>query len=401
MPFLLLPILTRYLDPSEYGIVAMFLFVVVLIEPFVALGLNGALSVKYFDRSVDLGAFLGTGFGVVIIAAVVALAVLLGAGPLVVDVTQVPLSWILIAVLVVVARTVVSAGLELLRVQERAAAYGLILNAQSLALVALAIIMVVTLSLGWPGRVAAEVIAWSVFAVAALVFLVRSGSLRVTFEARHARDLLLFGLPLIPHTLGAVVMVQAERGIITNVVGLDATGQYTVAYQLGAVVQLAAAAFNSAYAPWLFRNLSDPDGLPRRDLVRLTYGIGAGLIVLAVLVAVAMPTLAGVLLGAEYAAAGAFIGWLAVGFLFSGLYYLVTNYIFFAQRTAWLALITISVAIGHVVLTYVLVVAQGAIGAAQAMAVSYGVSFVLTWIVSAMVFPMPWLSALRSSRGES
>jgi O-antigen/teichoic acid export membrane protein len=401
VPFLLLPILTRYLTPAEYGIVTMFLLVVVMIEPFVSLALNGAISVKYFNPSVDLPRFLSTGLGVVSIAAALALVAVIAAGPAIASATLVPVPWLFIAVVVVVARTVVNAGLELLRVQEHAGAYGLVLNIQSIALAALAIVLVVTLGLGWPGRAAAEAIAWITLAVVCAVILVRSGYVRRAFDRADARELLAFGVPLIPHTLGAVVMIQAERAIITNVAGVDQTGIYTVGYQLGGVIQLAAAAFNSAYAPWLFRNLSEPDGLSKGQLVRLTYIAAAALCALAVAVAVGMPSIAGLLLGREFAHATAFLTWLAVGFLFSGLYYLVTNYIFFAQQTRWLALVTISVAIAHIGLTFVLVTAQGAIGAAQAMAISFGASFLLTWIISARVFPMPWLSALRSEAPRS
>jgi O-antigen/teichoic acid export membrane protein len=398
LPFLLLPVLTRYLTPAEYGIVTMFLLVIVLIEPFVLLGLNGAITVKFFDRSVDLPAFIGTGFGVVGVAAAVAFLLVLIAGPAIEAATLVPVPWLLVAVLVVVARTVVNAGLELLRVQERAGAYGLVLNVQSIALAALAVFLVVAVGLGWPGRAAAEVIAWVGLALLSAFLLLRSGSVRRAFDRRYARDLLVFGVPLIPHTLGAVVMVQAERAIITNSVGVDQTGLYTVGYQLGAVIQLAAMAFNSAYAPWLYRHLANPGGLSRRQLVRLSYGAGLSLVVLAMTVALAVPAFGGILLGPEFEGATAYMGWLSVGFLFSGLYFLVTNYIFFAKKTGWLAAVTIATAIGHVGLVSILVPMQGALGAAEAMAVSFAVRFGLTWWVSARVYPMPWRTALVAER---
>ena len=56
---------------------------------------------------------------------------------------------------------------------------------------------------------------------------------------------------------------------------------------------------------------------------------------------------------------------------------MVTNYIFFAQRTRWLAAVTISVAFVNIPLTYVLIKVNGGVGAAQAMAISFGLSFLL------------------------
>jgi Na+-driven multidrug efflux pump len=122
------------------------------------------------------------------------------------------------------------------------------------------------------------------------------------------------------------------------------------------------------------------------------FGVAA---VVGASVAVIVPPVAGILLGPEFQNSSAFVGWFVVGFLFNAMYYMVTNYIFFAERTAWLAAVTMSVAILNIPLTYLLISLNGAVGAAQAMAASYGLAFILTWVVSQRAFPMPWLAAIR------
>jgi Na+-driven multidrug efflux pump len=93
------------------------------------------------------------------------------------------------------------------------------------------------------------------------------------------------------------------------------------------------------------------------------------------------------------------VGWLALGFLFSAMYYMVTNYIFYTRRTAWLAGITFLTAAINIPLTYFLILTSGAVGAAQATAISLGLSFLFTWLVSQRVYPMPWLAGLRQMLG--
>jgi len=169
------------------------------------------------------------------------------------------------------------------------------------------------------------------------------------------------------------------------------TGLYTVGYQLALIVELVAVSFNSAYTPWLFEKLTNADHSTKRRLVRFTYVQFAAMAVLAVGVALVMPWVAVHLLGSSFAESSRYVGWFALGFLFSGMYYMVTNYIFFAQRTAYLAAVTITIAIINIPLTYILITLNGGIGAAQATAISLGLSFVFTWIVSQRVYPMPWL----------
>lgn len=50
IPFFLLPILTRYLTPEEYGLVAMIGVLVGLTSPFVGINTHGAITRKYYDR---------------------------------------------------------------------------------------------------------------------------------------------------------------------------------------------------------------------------------------------------------------------------------------------------------------------------------------------------------------
>jgi O-antigen/teichoic acid export membrane protein len=253
--------------------------------------------------------------------------------------------------------------------------------------------------LTWRGRVAAEIVAWLSFAIVAVFLMTRWKWLSGGFDASYARNIAAFGIPLIPHTLGSALMVQTDRLLLTNLVGVDQTGLYVVAFQLATVVELAALSFNNAYAPWLFERLAKIDDETRHQLVRYTYLQFGLMAALAAVVAFVMPRIAAVLLGPRFEASGQFVGWLALGFLFSGMYYMVTNYIFFAQRTTWLAAVTISVAVINIPLTYALISINGAIGAAQATAISFGLSFVGTWIVSQHVYPMPWFSFLRRWSG--
>ena len=390
VPFLLLPVLTRFLSPADYGIVAMFLLVVVVLEPFVSVGLVGAITVRFFDRRTDLPAYIGTGAVLVVVSTVLFSVLVYVAREPLSELTQVPPLWLLLSVPLVVARTIGGSWLALLRVREKAVLFAVSQNLQSAGVLVLSVGLVVGLGLKWPGRVEAETLAWGGFAIVAFVALRRGGWIRFTFVAQYARELAQFGIPLIPHTLGAVLMAQTDRVLLTNLVGVGETGLYIVGYQLALVIELVSTSFNNAYAPWLFRRLTDADDQVKRRLVRYTYLQFGAMAVLAIAVAVVMPSVASIVLDPSFAKSGTYIAWFALGFFFSAMYYLVTNYIFYAQKTRWLAAVTISVAVINIPLTYVLIEVNGGVGAAQAMAISLGLSFLFTWFVSQRVYPMPW-----------
>ncbi len=70
--------------------------------------------------------------------------------------------------------------------------------------------------------------------------------------------------------------------------------------------------------------------------------------------------------------------------------YMILNYIYYAKKTHVTSFIPFIIAGVNIVLNYFLIKINGGVGAAQATAVSFCIGFVLTWIASAKVFPMPW-----------
>jgi O-antigen/teichoic acid export membrane protein len=104
------------------------------------------------------------------------------------------------------------------------------------------------------------------------------------------------------------------------------------------------------------------------------------------------PALVGWVAGPKFAPAGELIGWLALGQAFSGMYFMVTNYIFYSRRTGALALVTAISGLVNVGLLLVLVQSLGLRGAAMAFWLSMGLRFLLTWWVAQRRCPMPWFT---------
>ena len=50
IPFFLMPVLTRYLTPVDYGITSMMQVMIGFLNPFIGLNLHGAIAVKYYKK---------------------------------------------------------------------------------------------------------------------------------------------------------------------------------------------------------------------------------------------------------------------------------------------------------------------------------------------------------------
>jgi O-antigen/teichoic acid export membrane protein len=196
-----------------------------------------------------------------------------------------------------------------------------------------------------------------------------------------------------------MLMAQTGRLFVTNMASVSETGIYTVGLQIGMMLEVLASSFNRAYVPWLYERLAGGDAATKRRIVKYTYVYFALILAIAAAVALVAPWFVGHFVGERFGGAYRYTAWIALGCAFSGMYYMVANYVFYANKTHVLAAVTLVTAVANVGLSYLLIRANGPVGAAQASAVASLASFLLTWALSARAHPMPW-NLLRAGRAS-
>ena len=85
------------------------------------------------------------------------------------------------------------------------------------------------------------------------------------------KDSLKFGVPVMFHSLSMSLISFFDRFIISNYLGLDFLGKYSVAFQLGIILSFIAQAFNKAFVPWLYEKLRDESRNSKLKVVQGTY----------------------------------------------------------------------------------------------------------------------------------
>ncbi|MFZ1569026.1 MAG: oligosaccharide flippase family protein [Thiolinea sp.] len=393
IPFLLLPILTRVLTPAEYGTIAMFLVIVSIFSAFTGLSVHGAIGVRYFQLSKeDLADYVTSCIGILVVSTTAVLLIVMVLHHWIIKVSGISLDWLIVAVLISGLQFLINIRLSLWQVSGMPWHYGGLQISRSLLDALLSLMLVLGLSMAWQGRLIGYSTALFLMGVIALVWLYNDQLLRRTDTWKiHSKDALRFGVPLIPHTIGGMLMVLVDRIIINNLLGADSVGVYMVALQIGMVIGLLTESFNKAYAPWLFKNLASEYKANKPAIVKGTYLYFFAILAIAVLYSSLIPVVMQFIVGEEFLLSGELIIYLALGFAFNGCYYMVTNYIFFAKRTEHLALVTFASGVLNIPITYILVQEMLLKGAAIAFLIINITSFLGTWLLSSRVYKMPWL----------
>ncbi|MCD9485059.1 oligosaccharide flippase family protein [Photobacterium phosphoreum] len=397
IPFLLLPILTRYLSPAEYGQIAMFQTLLAGIGTFIGLNAVGAANRKFYDGDVDetvLRQFNGSCIQILIVSSIISFIGILLFKNKLSEFLAIPTSWILSAVVISAFGFITSMRLGQWQIRSQAKWFGILQVSSSLVNMLLSLLFVIALTQGAQGRIDAQVITCILVAIIALIWLYKDKLLQIKIcKPQQIKEALSFGVPLIPHHVGFFLISAVDRFVINQKLGLSEAGIYMVAVQLSSAMAIVFDAINKAYVPWLFERLKRDDNEEKKQIVKYTYVYFVIALLIAGIAFIIGPFFITLIAGEQYTEAGKVIGLLCLGQAFGGMYLMVTNYVFYAKKTGKLALVTIISGLINVGLLIIFIGKFGLIGAAISFSLSKIIQFVFTWYL-AIKFQsqIPWLN---------
>lgn len=393
IPFLILPILTRYLSTEEYGQIAIFQTFLALISSVVGFNTVGAASRKFYD-DVDNQILRRFNGGCVQILLLSSSLFFLGVNLFKDELKgflQIPLSWIMTAVLISSLCYITSLRLGQWQIRKKAKEYGYLSVSESTVNMGLSLLLLVVFKLGADSRVVAQLLACFISFIISLYLLYKDNLISIfVWNKSYIKEALAFGVPLLPHTFGLFLIAMTGRFVINNYLGLSEAGIYMVAVQLSTSMSIVFDAINKAYVPWLFERLKHADNQEKQRIVRNTYVYFIAILIVVAFAFVLGPFIVTLIAGEKYKSAGDVIGWLCLGQAFGGMYLMVTNYNFYAKKTKNLAIVTSATGIINVPLLLIFVNKFGIVGAGIAFTIAKFLQFLMTWFLANRAVYMPW-----------
>lgn len=399
IPFLLLPFITHYLTPTDYGIVTNFNVYVQILAVFGYLCTAGALPVmfnklekqkikSYVSNMIVLNTLVTILCGLVSLAASAWVEKSLG----------ISTYFQLYAFIVVWFAGITNVNMLLWRCEEKPLSFGVYQISQSILNALSTILFVIILLLGWQGRIYSMMLSTIVFGLVSLVILFRRGYIEFSINKMYLRQTLFFALPLVPHALSFWFKSGVDKVLLTNLCGLSENGLYSVAMTWGAVVSIFLVSFNNAYAPYLYKNLAvidkkrDETEWLQKKMVKLIWASIGGTFFLVLLSWFVSIGLIRVMYAPSYYHSLEYLPWVMAGQFFYGGYLMFVCFIHYTFNTKMLGLITFSLSLAQVGLTYLLIVWVGAVGAAVSSAIISLLTFVFVAWYAMRVYNLPWFS---------
>lgn len=399
IPFLLLPILTAYLSPGNYGVVDIFYNTTLIITPIIGLSIVQSIGRFYFEKIV-LSRFISTVLVVLLFSGLIITAL-----SLIFNIVfenylleyEIPPYLIFLAFLYTLFTQISEILLALWRVSYKVAYFGIFRVSKTALDLGLSVFLIVSLGYGWAGRIYPQVIVAFLFATIALFLLYRLGYLKkLKADKTYKREALSYSVPLIFHTFGSYVINFSDRFFILIMLSMTDVGVYSVAYQIGMVMSLVQNSFNQAWVPFFFEKLNENSDGSKRKIVQITYIYILFLIVTTLLIYLFIPLIYKYLIDESYIQGASLIIWVLLGFLFNGVYKMLVNFLFYDKRTKLIATLSIGSAILNIVLNYFLIKMNGITGAAQATMLTFLFFMLVILYITLKSYKMPWSLKIKN-----
>jgi O-antigen/teichoic acid export membrane protein len=386
----LVPILTRALDPGAFGVgdlVVAYSQTALLVLVF---GMDGALARFFYqepDRESKIRMISSSLIFRLVTSLMVAGAAALLAGPLAERLigSAVYRKYLMLGAATLPFTLLVMFSNDVLRVTFQPWKFIALNLTQTILVGTVSLYLILHVKLGVVGMLYGRLAGDFVSAMFGLV-LVRH-ALRPAFSAVALKRMLSYGLPSVPAAFGFAAIAGLDKYAMQKH-SLVEYAVYAVAMKFFAVVTMAASAFQLAYGPFAFARAQSPDS-PRLFARVLSAYVAAGSLGAFVVGAFAPEALA-VLVPASYrgaAPAAALLGFAAVAL---GAYTVTSVGIGLALRTPLLAVSAGAGALVAAAWQLTLTARYGGPCAALGTLIAYGVVAVVTYRLAQRVHPLPY-----------
>lgn len=365
IPFLLLPILTRFLSQVDVGYYTLYQAILALLIPVYTLSIDSSITLNFFkiDQkrfkeyfSSGIYLFLTIFFFLGILSVLFSNTIR--------ELVEFPFFWLSLVIIIVALQFFTTLRKSLWQINDKPLKYAFFSIGLSLLKNITGLFLIFYTGLGWKGIIVGHLIGQFLFAIYSIITFYKSNLLVLKLSFLDVKDLIKVGTPLSLHRFGTWLGDSLNRLVITSLIGVAATGNYGIGATFGIFVTICQDAFNRAYVPYLFKKLKNYSEEIRKELLKTTISYYIGLFTFAFIVGITGFYMVGFIFGDAYNETREFIIPLVFAAAFNGIYKIHVNYIFFTKKTHIIMMITLFMGFLNILLVYLMVDNFGILGAA-------------------------------------
>jgi len=390
--FILLPLYTRYLTPTDYGILELIDVTAGMIGIVIGLGVAEAVSRFYYEPASlkERNRVVSTAYWVA--------TVLTGAGALVASLFAVPLAGLaldssksspllLVSFAALAIGVIVDLGQLNLRLQYKSVTFNAISISSLVLGVTFNVVFIVAFHWGVMGILLSSLLTRIVIGLPLTIWtLTRTG---LGLDWGLARQMVRFGAPLVPSSLASTLVNYSDRYFIKTFASIADAGIWGLANKMGTSIHmLVTSPFIMTFLPRRFEIVKRPDA--QETFARVGEYFFLSITTVGLFVVLFVDEILKLMTTPGFYSAGALVPWIVLSMVLFGMKYHFEFGILYAKKTHHYAVINMATAVLHVVLNLILVRAYGVFGAALAAVGTVTFNTVAVYVAGQRLYPIPF-----------
>lgn len=400
MPFLFLPIVTKLVNPYDYGIYAIIILLSQLITPLISIGVPAFFAREYyknnllrFKKNISLILFIP-------IAMLALSEVILFIMQDVHIILNIEKNMLYIIPLTTFSLVIPSILSTYYRINNEPYKYSFFEITQIIFQYSLLYYFLILETLTWEALIYAFLIRGLVSSCFGYWTLYKNGFfVNLNFYSKFSKIYIYksikFGISLMPHALASRGIRSFDRIILNILTTTSVTGIYMVSAQVTSILLILISAINLAWTPYLFSELKNKNN--KISLVKNIYKILFLSLLTLILLNYFIDPIFELFIAKQYHGAKDFILFISIGYWFMVPYVLIIDILLYYNKIWLMSKISIVNFFLNLVLLFILIDLFGPIGAAYATAISYIIVFISMFVVVNITYKLPWLFFIKGN----
>ena len=382
--FISIPVYTRILSTTEYGIVSIFIGVVGILNSIFTLGVDRAISRYYFDQkdSDDFKNFVGISFFLAGVIFLINSLLLIFFSEYISNITKLPKE-LIIFILPVTFVNIIGLTFEQIFGPMKKSS---LIASSSLVRVYLTfgisvVIILIIKNNKYFGPVIGQTIAG--FLMITYWFFRINPYIKIPeIKKEQIKYILTYSIPLIPYALSGVLIEQFAKLSIANIQNVSQAGFYTLTLSIAGLTTLFIGITDQAWTPYYFEYMNSKNYSKHDRDVCWIFKIT---LFVAIFIASFGNEIGKILAPAKYSGLLYLIPIFSIGYVFYQLAYVYMRNFGYSRKTIYLTLIVLLSSIVNILLNILLIPSMGEIGAAISFSGSYIIMAFLSWLINKFI----------------
>jgi O-antigen/teichoic acid export membrane protein len=372
IPFLLIPIYTLYLTPTQFGNISIFNIIVEVMIIFVVMGGNSYYRVQFFkiENSNSLLGAVVSNFVYTIPLALLLMIIFMFFD---LNPSKHETYWLFIGFVIAISQSVILLAVACFQCKGKALYVGTI-NIVSAIVSGLVTVGLLMSGYEEESRYIAYFIA-SFIVMFLSIYMYKSTEKQWPEIAKeHSIPAIKFGLGVLPHALSWWARTGMDRLIIAKFVSIHQVGLYSIAAQLSLVVIVLSNAVNQAFTPKIMKMLTENRF---KKTLTFCFHVILGYLIICILIALLAPLIFKLFIDNKFIDAQVLLPMMCAVAFFQAVVTLFSNFLYFFKRVKLLSAVTFFSSLLHVFIAFAAVHSYGVNGVILSSVVTYIMSAIL------------------------